>query len=987
MKLHIKELSRRGVFKTLVAYAVAAWVGTEVTSVIAPAFLLPDWMVAAVTTAFVLGAFPVLLLSWRYDLTRAGVKRDTSVLSESAEKTARIVSAVVVFALLGTTAMLWLNYFRARSVDEVQSLVEAQRGAPEIGSEGRIQSIAVLPFDDFSPSGGRSLLADGIAEAVLHALAQSQDLLVTARTSSFFFRDKDMTATEIGRILNVQALLEGSVQVANDELRVTSQLVRTSDQSHLWSNVYQAPLEDIFDVQDAIANEVRRLVLPEKGAISRAAYRPSLEAYELLLEGRQLVEDARVESLDLAIRLINLAIRMSPDYADAHAWLGKAYLQKSETLKQSHSKSDREIQGLLEASRRSAENALEQDEHNALAILMLGDFESHSSAGLHPAVRKALELAPNDPGALARLSDLMRYSMALPEARELQSRARSVNPADHAALGGYLYASCGFETLLPQVEEQLASFPATRRTALFLRAIGQLCDGRHVEAAASLVKLAQVDNEPGSTRLALIYLASLGHEPALAQLGAAHRLLPRTFNERIYRMSMPVYFPRVLDERLDTWRGHVESEFSGRNTVQQYANALIMSGDYSLAEKLLEQRHRAWQQFYAAEGGRFWQKDTFEVQSQLAWLKSQRGQLQEAAQLSRELGQAMQEKGIARWSDTRGDIGDLPLMVLLLNDQHDQAVDWLREAESDQWLAFQVLLTSPVYREFRQDPEVGAILASMVDRRAQILEETLGLDVPEISDPSLLLARIEALVAPTPHLLARIALQFDNDPVTALAHYESAVSQEPDNPAILSDAADLVRDLGFVGQAIAMAERSVELSPDNAETRYMLGFNYACDHRWEDAQRAFERSAEQGAGYANRWVGQMMILKGDAQGALKFFKQMPRSSGRTMGLAMAYHALGQTARSDKAYSNWIDGPGPGLPVHTAYLAAFRGQADEAFQWLAEAESRGDGNLGSVPFNPLFQNLHDDPRWPQLLERIGKSPEQLAGLQFQLNLPE
>jgi hypothetical protein len=147
MKLHLAELRRRGIFKALAAYAVASWVLVEVVSIIAPAFLLPPWTVAAVATVFVLGAFPVLLLAWRYELTDAGLARDESLVPDEVDRSARTLATVFLLGLLGATSLLWVNYFRAQPEETVHSLTEAQRGAPEIDADGLIRSIAVLPFE------------------------------------------------------------------------------------------------------------------------------------------------------------------------------------------------------------------------------------------------------------------------------------------------------------------------------------------------------------------------------------------------------------------------------------------------------------------------------------------------------------------------------------------------------------------------------------------------------------------------------------------------------------------------------------------------------------------------------------------------------------------------------------------------------------------------------------------------------------------------
>ena len=126
MKLHLGELRRRGIFKTLAAYAVAAWVLVEAASIIAPAFLLPPWTVAAVTTLLVLGAFPALYLAWRYEFTNKGIERDESRIPDEVDRVVQRLAIVFAFGLMAITATLWVNYFRAQSSDAIEAMAEAQ---------------------------------------------------------------------------------------------------------------------------------------------------------------------------------------------------------------------------------------------------------------------------------------------------------------------------------------------------------------------------------------------------------------------------------------------------------------------------------------------------------------------------------------------------------------------------------------------------------------------------------------------------------------------------------------------------------------------------------------------------------------------------------------------------------------------------------------------------------------------------------------------
>ena len=155
------------------------------------------------------------------------------------------------------------------------------------------RSIAVLPFVNMSADKEQEYFADGISEELLNLLAQVPELRVIARTSSFSFKGKDVDIAEIARRLNVANVLEGSVRKAGDRLRITAQLVRATDSSHLWAQTYDRELDDMFAVQDEIAAAVcEQLKIKLLGAAPKAE-EADPEAYALFLQARDCAARAR----------------------------------------------------------------------------------------------------------------------------------------------------------------------------------------------------------------------------------------------------------------------------------------------------------------------------------------------------------------------------------------------------------------------------------------------------------------------------------------------------------------------------------------------------------------------------------------------------------------------------------------------------------------------------------------------------------------------
>ncbi len=186
-------------------------------------------------------------------------------------------------------------------------------------------SIAVLPFINMSADPEQEYFCDGISEEIINSLAQLNNLRVIARTSVFSFKGKNLDVREIGKILNVNNLLEGSVRKSGNRLRITTQLIKVSDGSHLWSNRYDRVLEDVFAIQEDIAENVATslkgfLTPKEKEAIHRPE--TNIEAYEYYLKGRQLFHQLFLKE---AQEMFKRAVEIDPEYASAYAGLADAH--------------------------------------------------------------------------------------------------------------------------------------------------------------------------------------------------------------------------------------------------------------------------------------------------------------------------------------------------------------------------------------------------------------------------------------------------------------------------------------------------------------------------------------------------------------------------------------------------------------------------------------------------------------------------------------
>jgi tetratricopeptide (TPR) repeat protein len=237
--------------------------------------------------------------------------------------------------------------------------------------------------------------------------------------------------------------------------------------------------------------------------------------------------------------------------------------------------------------------------------------------------------------------------------------------------------------------------------------------------------------------------------------------------------------------------------------------------------------------------------------------------------------------------------------------------------------------------------------------------------------------------------LGWIAMNGDNDLAGAAEHFKHALALDPADLYVLRNSAALVGNLGRLDEALALDESVVRRDPVNVSALFNLGYDQRLAGRLDAAIATYRTvlSLAPGRGGAHANVGTVLLLKGDAPGALAEIEQETSEVWKMLGLPMAYHALGRKVDSDTALAALIAKWEKDAPSNIAYVYAYRGEADKAFEWLDKAVEYGDPGINEIVTENLFDRIHADPRWLAFLHKVGKAPEQLAKIEFKVTLPQ
>ena len=372
LKPYIEELKRRNVVKAGLAYLIVAWLIAQIASIVLPTFEAPPWVMKTLLFALIIG-FPInLVISWIYDVTPDGIKKTKSLNQKSMLKNQRL-NKVIVSALVLTVVIVASNLFFKKVITTDKS-------------------IAVLAFADMSPQKDQEYFSDGISEELLNILAKIPELKVISRTSSFSYKGKNKTATEIAKELDVSYILEGSIRKAGNMVRVTAQLIRANDGFHEWSHTYDRAMDSIFKIQDDISAEVSKqlqLSILGKELLTKPI---DTEAYNLYLQAVHLVHQNTKEAYITAEEKIKAALAIEENYADAWRMLAQIYDTGTYNF------SVREPKEGIPLGLAAAKKAIELDPNAAQAYCALSslqalawDFEASAKN-----MEKALQLDPNN---------------------------------------------------------------------------------------------------------------------------------------------------------------------------------------------------------------------------------------------------------------------------------------------------------------------------------------------------------------------------------------------------------------------------------------------------------------------------------------------------------------------------------------------------------------------------------------------------------------
>jgi serine/threonine protein kinase/Tfp pilus assembly protein PilF len=410
-------------------------------------------------------------------------------------------------------------------------------------------SIAVLPFANLSSQEEQEYFCEGLAEALINALTNIKGLRVVARTSAFSFKGRDVDVREIGKKLNVQTVLEGSVQQAGNRLRISAQLINVEDGYHLWSERYDRETTDVFAIQDDISQAIVTALKIKLGVEEKAAlvkrYTNDIEAYNLYLKGRYYWNKRTAEGMNRSIEYFKQTIEINPTYALAYTGLAEAYIVLGEW-------SIYPPKEVFPKARTAALKALEIDDelaeaHSALAMIKR-DYDWDWS-GAEREFKRAIELNPNYPTAhqwyAEYLTGLGRDKEAIVEAK----RAQELDPLSliiNTAAGDAFHYAGQYDRAIEQYQKAL-DLDATFAVAhLFLGWIYRQ-KGMYEKAIAEIQTAIDLHGEYSP------FAASLAHVYALAgKIKEAREILDNLKKQEKQIYVSPFYIAIIysaLDEK------------------------------------------------------------------------------------------------------------------------------------------------------------------------------------------------------------------------------------------------------------------------------------------------------------------------------------------------------------------------------------------------------------------------------------------------------
>jgi TolB-like protein/tetratricopeptide (TPR) repeat protein len=573
------ELRRRNVYKVAVAYAIVGWLIIQVSSTILPTFHAPEWVLQTLMVLIGVGLPVALVIAWAFELTPEGLKR--TELADASHQSSKNRTWIYV-AGLGAAVSLGL-LFLGRSAAPRASVSTGRATRSAAATPVLEKSIAVLPFDNLSEEKSNEFFAEGVQDEILTRLAKVSDLKVISRTSTQRFKSASANLPEIAKQLGVVNILEGSVQKSNDQVRVNVQLINAVTDAHLWAEIYDRKLTDMFSVESDIARSVADNLRAKLSGreINEMSMRPTEDpvAHDLLVKGRYFLGLRRGDNLPRAIDFFQQVIARDPNYAAAYGGLAEAYVVLPRYT--AADRKDTFVKARVAALKAMELNPGLAEAHNVLGKLAYDvDLDFTESAR---EFKRAIELNPNFAGAHhwysgAPLESLGQFDQAIVEG----NRAVELDPlsaVNLADLGRIYFSARRFAESKAIFEKAIAVDPdfsyAHWHYGQMLQCSGDLAgaaaeyrrarvDETHPEPIALLGQLAARMGRPKEAREALQTLQELStHRPvisywfALLHLSLGERDEALRYLEQCYDQGGGGYEIGIIkvDPLLDPLRG------------------------------------------------------------------------------------------------------------------------------------------------------------------------------------------------------------------------------------------------------------------------------------------------------------------------------------------------------------------------------------------------------------------------------------------------
>jgi len=415
-----------------------------------------------------LGFMLALVFSWVFELTPDGLRRESELGDAVGRRTTARKSNWLI-AGLAVLAIGFVIYDRL-----------VPRPLDDIASD---PSIAVLPFTNISDDPANEYFSDGLSEELLNLLAHIPELRVTARTSSFSFKDKDMDVRDIGRALNVANVLEGSVRRSGDRLRITAQLISVADGYHIWSKTYERREDDVFAIQDEIsAAVVAALRVSLLGEVPQAQPTDPA-AFAAYLQGVHFYQERSSEGYAKTVEYMRQALEIDSNYAPA--WIMLASTYSNQAIRDPLDPETKYLSAMAATERALQLDPNAANAYSARAWLAMSYEQDLAAAAVY--FRRATDIAPNNPIIMGNRAVLARTLGRVEMAIELTRQSLLLNPV----------SSTGYSNLSDQLTHA----------------------GRPIEAIAAAEKSVELSpgNATGQLNLAVAYLLAEQPETALEE--------------------------------------------------------------------------------------------------------------------------------------------------------------------------------------------------------------------------------------------------------------------------------------------------------------------------------------------------------------------------------------------------------------------------------------------------------------------------------------